>query len=415
MVVIILYFFTLLILFIRSRSYIFILLLSIQILSLLGAPFIGRTFEIDSIYRVFNLFFTILILTLVILPWKKFRNIKQITHQNEIKLQKVTRLLLYISGPTFIILTITSILVFILVDDINEFKYTEGVSVEFYYNLPYNVKFFILATYLHYFGYFLIPLHFYYFYKKNYKYAILCLVFSLTIVLNGLTYFSRSVIVHYLLIYLSLLFALINTFDYRLQRTLKRTLILLLGISITYFVITTNKRFKNDSAYSNIIPSNSLIQDPVLYSYFDYLSQSYYNGQHVLDLYSFKNLNGQISLQPILSLLGQYGIINYKSESYIKQRKLLWPDNWYTFNGLVAYSVYDFGYILTFLMACIYYYYIRSIKIIDGSISFISLQKLVLLIQIPLFAIFYSSLSIIIIPFTMLVAINFYLKIKLKH
>lgn len=410
---ILLYFLLLFVVYLKSRSIVIFFIL-LQVVSLLGIVFIGQDFPIDTLFKFFNLLLTIVILTLIILPWQGYKDITDITFSNEVKLKKLTKFLLIISIFPFVTFSITSIFVFLFVEDINTFKYAEGVSDEFYYSLPFDVRAIILSAYLYGFSYFLIPLHFYYLAKKNYKLSFWCFVLSLNIVLFGLTYFSRSVFVHYSLIYISFLIILYGTIESRIKKYIKRVMFVMIFLMLLYFINISLKRFTEDNLYAETIPSNSFIQDPVLYSYFDYLSQWYYNNMYVLNTYNFKNFNGQLSLQPLLSLLGQYGLISYDPAYYYTLRQQLWPLHWYTFNGFVAYSVYDLGYILTFIFCLVYAFVIIRLKPVGNQISLLNLFLIVLLIQVPILAIFYSAIGGIVIPLLLSVPIFLYLKISTK-
>ena len=410
---ILIYFILLLVLILKSKS-IAIFFVLLQIFSLLGTVFIGQEYPINTIFKFLNVILTIIILTLIIIPWINFKSINKISFSNEVKLKKLTRFLIIISIFPFIVFSVTSIFVFLFVQDINTFKYAEGVSEDFFYNLPFDVRAIILSNYIYGFSYFLIPLHFYYLSKRNYYLSFWCFIFSLNIVLYGLTYFSRSVFVHYAFIYLAFVIMLYGTFEFRIKKFLKNSMFLILSLMIVYFVNISIERFTTDNLYAENIPSNALIQDPVLYSYFDYLSQWYYNNMYVLNSYNFKTFNGQISLQPVLYLLGQYNIINYDPNTYSSLRQQLWPLHWYTFNGFVAYIVYDLGYILTIVFSLVYYLIILKLRPKNNQISLLNLFLIVLLIQLPLLAIFYSSIGGIIIPLLLATPVFIYMKISLR-
>lgn len=409
-----LYFVLLVIVFYKSKS-VALLLTVIQVISLTAMLFINLDYEINTLSKIFNLLFTALILTLVISPWSKMKNIKAVTIRNEDKIKKLTRFLLIISILPFIVYSIVSVIVISQITDINEFKYGEGVANDFYYNvLPFNIKFFILANYTFYFSFFLIPLHFYYLHKKKYALAFVCFLFSLNLILNGLTYFSRSAFVHYGLLYLAFLTIFYGTLSAKTKSIIKKVIVIAGVLMGLYFISITTNRFDNDSVYEENIPLDSPIQDPALYSYLDYLSQSHFNGMYVLDSYDFNTFKGQTALQPVLALLGQYGLINYHSADYKELRKKLWPEHHYTFNGLVSYSVFDFGYIITLILALIYYYYISKMKPKNSTIYLEDLFSVVLVIQIPLLAIFYSTISVIIIPLLFFIGIHYYLKTAIE-
>jgi hypothetical protein len=400
---------------IKSVSVVFIML---QIISLAAALIVGHDYLINSNAKIFNLIYTAAILTLVITPWIRIRNIKKVYFFNESKLKDLTNFLLIISLFTFIAFAITAVFVISHIVDINQFKYSSGVSVKFYYSLiPINVKVLILANYLYNLSYFLIPLHFYYLGKKKYWLSILCFLGSLNIVLFGLTFFSRATIVSYSLIYMSFLVLIFDTFEYQIKRQVKR-FVFIIGVLFTiYFIKITQERFASDKFYKKTIPKEAKIKNTVIYSYYDYLSQWYTNNMNLLNSYKGEKFNGQVSFQPVISLLGQYHIISYNSKDYSKLRKKLWPKNSFSFNGLVAYSVYDFGYILTLVLSIIYYYIVRKLGSKNNEISLLNLFYLVLLIQIPLMAIFYSTTDAILIPLLLFIPIHLYLRTKLlvKH
>lgn len=411
---ILIYFILLFILFFKSKSVVTFFVF-LQVISLFGMELIGIDYPLDTFFKFFNVILTIAILTSIIIPWRSFKNIKEISYSNEVKLKKLTKSLIIISIFPFVTFSATSIFVFLFVDDINTFKYAEGVSEEFYYNLPFDVRAIILSSYIYGISYFLIPLHFYYLSKRKYRMSFWCFIFSVNIILFGLTYFSRAVFVHYALIYIALLIMLYSTLEKRIKKYIKNTLILLLSLTAVYFVNISLKRFTTDNLYAETIPSSSFIQDPVIYSYFDYLSQWYCNSMYVLNSYNFRGFNGQVSLQSALSLLGQYSIISYDAIAYSALRQQLWPLHWYTFNGFVAYTIYDLGYILTIVFSLIYYLIIRRLKPKNNQISLLNLFLVVLLIQIPLLAIFYSAVGGIVMPLILSIPIFIYLKITTKN
>jgi len=211
---------------------------------------------------------------------------------------------------------------------------------------------------------------------------------------------------------MSFFFILSPTLDRKFKKNLKIAILSFGVLFVSYFVYISNQRFTQDNLYAESIPSSSLIQDPVLYSYVDYLSQWYNNNMYVLDTFDSKTFNGQTSLQPVLTLLKYFNIGSFDSKEYLALRMKLWPLHWYKFNGFVAYSIYDYGYILAILFSGFYFYVVRRNMPKKNTISLVSLFVLVLLIQIPLMAIFYSTVSAIIFPVLFLIPIYFYLKVK---
>lgn len=382
----------------RKSNKLLLFILLLHLFSLFSSLLVGNDYPLKSLKTFFNLIVYCVYLSLIILPWRYFSNINIIVDDFP-GLKKFTSIILILSAFSFIILLPTAIIVSISIDDVNAFKY-QGESVEFFYNsLPFDVKFYILATFLYGLGYFLIPLHFLYLQKRKYLLSILCLVFSLNIILYGLTYFSRAMVVHYALIFFAFFLLLKDTLSDRIIKLFNRILLISFVLAVLYFITISVNRFQNDSYYARFIPEKSYIQDPILYSVFDYFSQGLNNGFYVLDDYHFKIFNGQTMFQDVLRLAGQYNIINYSTIEYEKFRQELWPKHFYTFNGFVAYLIYDFGYVISLLLCLMYYSYLIRNRTYEHSLSIRSLLTISLLIQIPLFSIFYSPLNGLVIPF----------------
>lgn len=401
-----------LLILIKDKS-VALIFIGIQIISLSGTFFLGLNYPINTFFKLFNLSFTLIVLSLIIIPWTRIVNVESIYCLNEKKLLRLTKSMIILSIVPFFTFLIVSIFVILYVEDINTFKYAEGVSTDFYYSLPINIRLLIFSNYSYNLSYFLIPLHFYYLSKKKYWLSFFCFLFSLNIILFGLTYFSRSVYIQYGSIYGAFLFILFPTLESSLRNGIKYFTIFFGIIFISYFIYISNARFESDNSYYDLIPSNAIIQDPVYYSYFDYASQWYFNSLIVMEEYNLNGFNGQITFQPVLSLLGQYGIIPYESSQYSELRMRLWPSHWWTFNGFVAYSVYDYGYFLTIILCFAYFYFVKFNRPVNNSVSILNLFVLVLLIQLPLMSIFYSNAAAILMPFLFLIPIYLYMKYKL--
>lgn len=414
MIIILLSFYILLLALLYKSKSVSVFFVLIQILSLIGALLINLVYPIENLFTVFNILLLIVLTSLIILPWRKICNVEQIVSPPPIKVKYLTTFLLFVNAFVFVVFAITTYFVTTLVEDINEFKYAEGISTDFYYSLPYGAIPIILSTNLYPLSYFLIPLHFYYLSKGQLKMSLICLLFSLNSVLYGMTFFSRSVYVHYFFIYLGMLWIMYGTLSLRYKAIIKKAFIFFSLVVGIFFISITISRFSDNPLYENDIPSDSPIQDPALYSLFDYLSQGYYNGVYVLDFYSFKTFNGQIAFQPLLALLGQYKVIKYDPQDYTFLRRKLWPEHYYKFVGFAAYTVFDFGYTIAFLFCFIYYYLVSRCRPKQKIIRLENLFIIVLLIQLPLMSIFYSTTSTIIFASLYTIPIFCYLGFTLK-
>lgn len=403
----------------RSKSLLFLFSM-ILVISISGAILMGRDYEVENLGDLFGIFFILLLLLMVVVPWKDYKGVHTISNISPLKIKKLTRILIIINSVVFIIFLITTIIVMTTITDINEFKYGEGVSSDFYYKfLPFNVTFFNFSILAYYSAYFLFPLHFYYLSIKKYKLAFICFILSLNIVLYGLTFFSRAVVVQYSLMYLATIWMLYGSLDYRVKKNIKRVGLILSVLVLLYFINISNKRFKEDRSttdlYTLAIPSDAIVKDPVLYSYLDYSSQWVYNGFELIKLYDFETFKAQITFQPLLGIAQQFGVISYDPESYAKLRRSLWPNPYgYSFNGYPAYLVYDYGIIGAILFSTIYFWIIRKLRPKNGVIDVYDLFLITLLIQLPLMAIFYSQMANISIALIIAIFLRIYLKYSLK-
>lgn len=408
-----LFFFSVLLIYFYKSKSVTTILFCLQVVSLLIVSLVGKYYQIDTTLKLFNLFFTAIILLIVIHPWNKFRNIKEIYYFDDKKINKFTKFLLLLNLTMFIPLVFIAIYISQFYDRINALKYS-GVFMDLLYaQFPIAIKGYILAYYLNPLSYFLIILHFYYLGKQNVRMAIYCFILSLNIILFGLTFFSRWTIINYVLIYAISFYIYKDILSRRVRKIIIKTFITLSILLVFLFVFITINRFDKDVSYENRIPNYSKIKDPTLFSYLDYLSQWYGNSMVVLNNYNFNTFHGQDSFYNLLNLLSQYGLIEHNN--YDEYRGILLPDKDSTFNGLVADWVYDFGYTITIIIALLYNYSIMTLKPKNGRISIKKAFLIVLLIQIPLFSIFYDSLRGIIIPLLLFIPIYFYLYSKKKN
>lgn len=399
--------FTILLFFNLKNRSIATFLYALQVLSLFLVFFIGDYYVLDSFNKYFNAFFSAFILIIIISPWTGFKKINEIVYLKKNKIKRFTNFLLMINLVIFISLSVISTFVFTFFDQINELKYSGNFMDLLYVQFPFLIKGYLLAYYLHTLSYFLIVLHFYYLKYNNSKMALFCFILSLNLILYGLTFFSRWTLVNYILVYGLSFFLFKNVIPIKIRKIIQRTSTILGLIVVFVFVSISVSRFDGDISYANKIPRSSKVQDPTAYSLFDYISQSHQNGMKILDDYTFETFNGQNSFSSILKLLPNS--IGFGEFNYSENRKKLLPDNYWSFNGLVPELVYDFGYVLTFILALLYHLAIKKIKPRANSISLIKAFLLILLLQIPLLAIFYSTIASLVIPLLLLIPIYFFL------
>ncbi len=416
MTILLVYFFALFLLLLKNKSLALFLVL-VQLISLGGTFFLGREMNIESTSDFGWIFMMMLLLSLIILPWRHYYKISEIGDIDPKKLKTITYFLIGINSIVFVVFLFAAITVQTLVEDINEFKYSEGVSVDFYYSkLPFPPIFFNFAIVFYYFSYFILPLHFYYLQKKKTWLAFICFVLSLTIVLYGLTFFSRAVVVQYALLYISFLILFYGSLSPKFKRILRMLLLFIALAGAAYFVNISQQRFEQDSArskiYSKQIPTQAITQDPVLYGYLDYTSQAFFNGYEVLQLYRDEGFAGNLSFESVLAFTST----PMQTFERMKYRQKLWPRHYsYSFNGFTAYSVYDYGIFGSIVFCLLYFMVVKRMRPKNHKIELQNLFLIVLLVQIPLMSIFYSQVGGLMIAFILWIPLWIYLKLKINR
>jgi hypothetical protein len=184
-----------------------------------------------------------------------------------------------------------------------------------------------------------------------------------------------------------------------------------LGAVVLFFISVTNSRFSEAYVYLELMPDTSIVKDPVLYSLLDYFSQWYHQGFYVLDRYQYITFNGQSSLSQVLLFVNGLTPFTWSMEEFLLlKQKILGSDLYDKFTGLVPNLVFDMGYIFTVIFAAVFNRLASYFAPKKGEIGLMSAFLMVLLIQLPMFAIFYSSLGVIVICFIFLICIGIYLK-----
>ena len=395
-----------------------LLLLGLQILSLGGYQLLQREENVDAATILAIELFTLAFLLLYILPWHRYSKINKIILFNKGKLSSLTNLLIFVSIPPFIIFSYMVIQLYSQGFDIHSFKYEVDVGRNFRQSLSINRYVFGLSILIVNISYFLIPLHLHFLSVNKKILSFSLFILSLNPVIFGLTYFSRAVIIHYAFVYLFFIVLLYHVFEPQKKAIIRKAFLISSVIGSFYFLSITFERFEDHYYYIDRIAEDSIFYGNVpLYSLVDYLSQWYYHNLELLSIYQFETFEGGISLHRIKSMLSELSIISYDYNDIRDTRREIWPDHAATFNGLVAYSVYDYGYLFAIILSFCYFFYVHltSPKRIGSTkpIHMVKLFELAVLIQIPLLSIFYSVVSSIIIPLILLFLVKLYIKVHL--
>lgn len=395
------------------RNKVLLVLLLLQVISVSCAILINLNSYSDVTNSYYNVPYILLITTLLILPWKKYGEIVAIYRVNEGRLKMLSNVLFIIASFSFVVLSVVAIVVQLYLGDtvINEFK---DETTDFYYHmLPFDVHWYLLARVLYPFSYFLIPLHFYYLYIGNNKKGYMSAILSLNIVIYGLAFFSRWTLMLFVCLYMVFWFMFKDILPKKSMAREKKIIIYILAVLFIIFTAITLGRFSSDDGvsarYAEKIPSESPIQNPSLYSVMDYLGQSNSNGLFLLNNYKGQHFGFAYPLMGIQDLLSGIGLVE-PSNAFDLQEKH-WGEYSDKFTGYTAYSVYDFGYLLSFLIAMGYFLVVFKRK---KSLYLYDLLTAVILIQIPVCSIYYSQASDVVLELIFYIPIWLYLRFSYK-
>lgn len=384
-------------------------LFMIQTVSIAAGMFIDYHIDIESTKDVVIVSYMIVATALFVVPWKNANGDIMIV-ANKTKIDKVYKVLSVILGFSFFFLAIAAFSIIIFVGaDIDAFKYTDE-RVEFLYSrLPYDVHFYMLAALGQYFAYIMLPIHFYYLQQRDQKRAIWSFVWSLTIIVHGLTMFSRWTVVLYFLIYFFLFFITRKTYDHTVIKKLRMISAIAFAVILSMFVMISYNRFSQNLQYaSNHISPNSKIQDPTLYSFFDYIGQGTPIGYILMQKYDGTTTNFTYATDKLRMLLQYVRIKVADEEKITDNKKSIFKEYYIFFWNLPVYNVYDFGVVLAIVFTLTYSLLLgRGIK---KKMNFTSFCKISFWAQLPLLSIFYSNLSIVLLLLVLNYPINVFLK-----
>jgi hypothetical protein len=330
-----------------------LLLTSIYLGSLACGVLIGNDCTFSTPFERANLLFQAVMLTMVILPWRRYPFGIAIAEPPPRRLRQITWLLLVIHAIGFSIFLIAAGYAFTATSDYTSFK-NSGENMALTANFPLNHTLHLIAIYLNPTAVFLVPLHLYYLVKRRYLLSIACLVLSSNVILEGISIFSRFTVVYYFAFYAMYVPFFYGAMRPRQRRVFRTTAIVLLVASGTVFWNVTANRFSTYLSYGEARYSQSFIKDDALYSMLDYVSQWYKNSNYVMAQYQFDPLGGKLSSPLVLTVADKLRLITYPPDAIVEKLKVLWGDRYDKFVGLIANLLFDFGYAGTTLFVLLY-------------------------------------------------------------
>ncbi|MCE4217586.1 oligosaccharide repeat unit polymerase [Pseudarcicella sp. GAP-15] len=397
--------------FVRKDNKTFIILITLTFVTFFLQFLVGRTFEFKSYKTVLNSCFICLNIFLIIKPWSCSNILKVVNDRNDFFLffKKILYKFLFLN---FCLNSIILVLVLIYLPDIAAFK-AESAYLNLYDQIPYFANVFRYAYTTQNSGYLAIPIFYYHLSRQENKMAIYAFLLSSSSLLSGFAFYSRAQIFTYSLIFVIYFFLIKNTLSSSIQVKVLNFIKYATFSVVVLFLTITYLRFSSMDYYGERIPQNSIIKDPIIYSLFDYASQSYSNGLYQLEVYtSQKNLHGEQFLRDVYQILNFFGVVSWD----VKESQEL-IDNAYdfdggAFNGYTTPLVFNFGYFFTIVISSLYFICTTIMLKNKSAVSLKSLFFLILLLFIPTVSIFYTGYAIILFPLILLVFCNFTFSLK---
>lgn len=394
---------------INRKNLMLLMLFSLPFISALSIVLTGRGDLIEDVEDILIVSYMFFCTVMIILPWRKAYGSMQIIRDDK-KIEKLYNILSPILTFTFVILGIVALLVAILIgSNIQSFKYEDGYNKFYYSMLPFDVHFFMLAMILYQYAYVMIPLCFYYLQANDLKKTIRCFIFSLNIILYGLTYFSRWAFINFVLLYLFMFIVFRKNISDYYKAKIKKVTIYLGALLGFIFISISASRFSDGDIYDNIISPDSYVQNPTIYSFLDYLGQSNEVGYYLLKSYEGENFGGQKAFSQTRDFLATFGFFEVGNPKLESKSQELYGKYSISFNGFACGNVYDFGLILGTLLVFFYYNIVKK-KVRKTLVTFNECCAISFLSQLPLLGIFFTATPTIAFLFFSYIPIYLYLK-----
>ncbi len=403
----------------RKKNNCYKILVLIQIASFVMGPLVANYVIFDSIRTVLNTIYCLIILWLIISPWRRIE-IETIEIGDEGFFYTYKRILYIVLSFTIINNMLVSLIVYTQIPDIATFKALEGYHT-LYNSIPFFALMFRYMAITRYLGLLALPICAYYLEKNMYKKALIAFLMSTSSLIAAVGNYSRADLLCYGLICVCLFYYVNRTFSKRINnitgKIIKGGAVLAAVVLASITVI----RFTSPTMwyYSERIPENSVVKSSALYSAFDYASMGFPDGINQLELHEIDDV---MFFEPIfydLNLaLSYFHITSWDSADYMQRLAQVYRkpglnplNDEGTFHGFACNMIKMFGYTGTFLISLLFYRYVRR-KSCSYSISIGSLSVVMFLLNISINSIFYSSIPPAVYPILFYLVVSFLYKLK---
>lgn len=398
-----------------SRS-LFVMLL----VTSLGAYLVGRQTDLTHFSSFWHQLYAGVCLFVLFRSYRGYSNcsgidISGINYPILLKLERILRpaALFAIIVTVYVIYKILPLLI---AEQINVQEYkNEGGAADIINNYVPHI-FITLSNLFSVIGYFFLSMHFFHLSKGEMKQSMICLLLSLTIILNRLVGLSRSSMVEYLITYGIMFFYFLPLFKNRL----KIRYLVVVGAVLLVFggIFSTISESRFSAGFTKSSQGKAVLDEmdnPTLFSLVDYMSQWVEVNDRILDRYNSDNLTyGAYGFSGLTRWFSNKLDPSGKSRKETERRvNASLGELASSFGGLIALLTVDFGYIGTFLFIFLFSLIIRNLSPPkNGAISFKTVLWLPVLANVT--GLFWSGNNFIILMVELAVIYTLFWTILLK-
>lgn len=347
-------------------------------------------------FTFFNLIYLVVFYTFMILAWDRYKLKRPIQLEAGEKELRIFEKSKYIG---LIVLLINIYFFYILSSSVVDFSAYKNQGESSYYQSQLPIHGILLTLFNWFSLIFLLflPYHFYFLSKGKTKQAVISLLISLNYVLVGLSGFSRSGMVAFILVYLILYLYFRKTIKIKATPKIVVPIMgIIFIIAVAFYSITMNRFGDDNIAVSESFVSNDpVIEDPIVNAQLSYFSQWYVKTDYWLPRSSNVELTHGSRSFPLAALILSVLRITEHFPEYLERdlNKQLGSDS-ASFLGISTNMALDVGPILSLLLVFLYFRYLKKKeRITHNSHSIIAFMPVVFMLQVAATGIFSSILN----------------------
>ena len=332
----------------------------------------------------------------MVLAWDKYKLKKPVSLEAGTKELKLYDNFKYIG---IVMLLINIYFFYILSSSVVDFSAYKNQGESSYYQSQLPIHGYLLTLFNWFSLVFILflPYHFYFLSKGNTKQAVISLIISLNYVLVGLSSFSRSGMVAFILVYLILYLYFKKSIKIKATPQIIIPVVgILFIIAMAFYSITMNRFGDDNIAVSESFVSNDpVIEDPIVNAQLSYFSQWYVKTDYWLPRSSNVELTHGSRSFPLAALVLSILRITEHFPEYLERdlERQLGSDS-ASFLGISTNMALDVGPLISIILVFLYYRYLnKKEKNIHKNHSVIAFMPVVFLLQVAATGIFSSILN----------------------